>query len=62
MKVPVLPTFHMLSSKMFFTEPTSNVPPKKVGAEFGWRVLTVKEQQVAWLTCQVTGYPVPLFM
>lgn len=44
------------------TEPTNNVPPKKVGAEFGgWRVLNVKLADVAWLTCQVTGYPVPRF-
>ncbi|KAJ8967480.1 hypothetical protein NQ314_002794 [Rhamnusium bicolor] len=46
-----------------FTEPTNNVPPKKIGAEFGgWRVVNINQGSVAWLTCQVTGFPVPIFM
>lgn len=47
-----------------FPEPSNNIPPKKVvGAEFegGWRVLNVFKQTNAWLSCQVTGYPVPRF-
>ncbi|KAJ8982888.1 hypothetical protein NQ317_004318 [Molorchus minor] len=44
-------------------QPTNNVPPKKIGAEFGgWRVVNVNEGDVAWLTCQVTGFPVPRFL
>nr|CAI5827598.1 unnamed protein product [Callosobruchus analis] len=36
-------------------EPTSNVSPKKVGAEFGgWRVVNVLKDAVAWLPCQLT--------
>ncbi|CAH1979445.1 unnamed protein product [Acanthoscelides obtectus] len=39
--------------KVTFTEPTSNVSPKKVGAEFGgWRVVNVPKGAVAWLPCQ----------
>ncbi|ENN75865.1 hypothetical protein YQE_07594, partial [Dendroctonus ponderosae] len=44
-------------------EPTNNVAPKKVGAEFGgWRVLNVNSNGTAWLTCQVSGFPVPKFL
>lgn len=43
-------------------EPTNNVQPKKVGAEFGgWRVSSINIGSIAWLTCQVTGFPVPRF-
>lgn len=48
---------------IFSTEPTNNVAPKKIGAEFGgWRVAYVKQKTVAFLTCQVTGFPVPIFL
>lgn len=46
----------------FFSEPTNNVAPKKIASEFGFRVVKSSINEVAWLICQVTGYPVPLFM
>lgn len=50
-------------SIFFILEPTNNVAPKKIGAEFGgWRVLDVKSNGTAWLTCQVSGFPVPRFL
>ncbi|XP_048522534.1 Down syndrome cell adhesion molecule homolog isoform X5 [Dendroctonus ponderosae] len=49
--------------RLVITEPTNNVAPKKVGAEFGgWRVLNVNSNGTAWLTCQVSGFPVPKFL
>lgn len=52
-----------LNSLHFSLEPTNNVVPKKVGAEFGgWRVLNVRSNVTAWLTCQVSGFPVPKFL
>ncbi|KAF7271146.1 hypothetical protein GWI33_015952 [Rhynchophorus ferrugineus] len=79
------------SFNIFSVEPTNNVAPKKVGAEFGgwrvlnvrngsteptnnvspkkdlikfegWQVLQVRQDGIAWLTCQVTGYPVPRYL
>lgn len=48
---------------ILFAEPTNNVAPKKIGAEFGgWRVAYVNNGTVAFLTCQVTGFPVPRFL
>lgn len=48
---------------MFLSEPTSNVAPKKDGEKFeGWKVVSVSNLSTAWLTCQVTAYPVPRFM
>lgn len=47
----------------FFTEPTNNVAPKKIGAEFGgWRVAYIRQETTVFLTCQVTGFPVPRFL
>lgn len=46
----------------FLVEPTNNVPPKKMGAEFGgWRVLNILNNTTSFLSCQVTGYPVPRY-
>lgn len=46
----------------FITEPTNNVAPKKNLAQFeGWQVLNIPTNGTAWLTCQVTGYPVPRY-
>lgn len=64
------PTFYVsfgfprsrLDVRFFFSEPTSNVAPKKVAAEFGFRVVKSSVGEVTWLICQVTGFPVPLFM
>lgn len=44
-------------------EPTNNVPPKKDGEKFtGWKDVIISQNKTAWLTCQVTGYPVPIYM
>ncbi|XP_064216072.1 Down syndrome cell adhesion molecule isoform X9 [Tribolium castaneum] len=49
--------------RLVITEPTSNVAPKKDGEKFeGWKVLLVVQNSTAWLSCQVTGYPVPRYM
>ncbi|XP_066145682.1 cell adhesion molecule Dscam1 isoform X29 [Euwallacea fornicatus] len=49
--------------RLVITEPTNNVPPKKDGEKFeGWKVTLVPKNTVAWLTCQVTGYPVPRYI
>ncbi|XP_066244743.1 cell adhesion molecule Dscam1 isoform X9 [Euwallacea similis] len=49
--------------RLVITEPTNNVPPKKDGEKFeGWKVTLVPKNTVAWLTCQVTGYPVPRYL
>lgn len=46
-----------------FPEPTNNVPPKKDLDKFeGWKVVAVPENDIAWLTCLVTGFPVPRYM
>lgn len=48
-----------------FIEPTNNVPPKKVGdlGQFtGWKDIFVVENRTCWLTCQVTGFPVPRYL
>ncbi|XP_071050253.1 cell adhesion molecule Dscam1 isoform X5 [Onthophagus taurus] len=48
--------------RLVITEPTNNVAPKKDTENFkGWKVVDVPIKHVAWLTCQVTGYPVPKF-
>lgn len=53
----------MFRCELSFTEPTNNVAPKKMGAEFGgWRVAYVEQRKVAFLTCQVSGFPVPRFL
>ncbi|RZC32102.1 I-set domain containing protein, partial [Asbolus verrucosus] len=45
------------------SEPTNNVPPKKDFQRFeGHQVVNVPNLGTAWLTCQVTGYPVPRYM
>lgn len=46
----------------FFTEPTNNVSPKKIGAEFGFRVAYLLVGKDAYLICQVSGFPVPRFL
>nr|CAH7736156.1 unnamed protein product [Callosobruchus chinensis] len=44
-------------------EPTNNVAPKKDGEKYeGWKVVAVPQNGTAWLTCQVTGYPVPRYL
>ncbi|CAH1154339.1 unnamed protein product [Phaedon cochleariae] len=49
--------------RLVITEPTNNVPPKKDGEKFtGWKDLLIRESKTAWLTCQVTGYPVPIYI
>ncbi|XP_060529744.1 cell adhesion molecule Dscam2 isoform X1 [Cylas formicarius] len=49
--------------RLVITEPTNNVPPKKVGEQFeGWKIIFVAKRDTAWLPCQVTGYPVPRFL
>lgn len=50
-------------SVWFFAEPTNNVAPKKDLERFeGWKVVLVAPNETAWLTCLVTGYPVPRYM
>ncbi|XP_050305219.1 cell adhesion molecule Dscam2 isoform X40 [Anthonomus grandis grandis] len=49
--------------RLVITEPTNNVPPKKDGEKYeGWKVILVPQGGTAWLTCQVTGYPVPRYL
>lgn len=44
-------------------EPTNNVPPKKDFERFeGHQIVDVPLSKIAWLTCQVTGFPVPRYM
>jgi hypothetical protein len=46
-----------------FPEPTNNVPPKKDLERFeGHQILIVPNGGTSWLTCLVTGYPVPRYM
>lgn len=62
--LPLLPGSRqrLLLDSTHFPEPTNNVAPKKENREFvGWKGVTLPENKTAWLTCQVTGYPVPLF-
>lgn len=48
---------------MVVLEPTSNVVPKKDGKRFeGWELILTEQYKTAWLTCQVTAYPVPRYM
>lgn len=59
--------FESLEGEIFlnvlFAEPTNNVAPKKDGEKFeGWKVVSVSQLDVAWITCLVTGYPVPRYM
>lgn len=43
-------------------EPTNNVPPKKDGEKFkGWKEVFVTSNGTSWMTCQVSGYPVPKY-
>ncbi|XP_056643974.1 cell adhesion molecule Dscam2 isoform X2 [Diorhabda sublineata] len=49
--------------RLVITEPTNNVPPKRDGEKFeGWKVLLIPKTSTAWLTCQITGYPVPKYL
>ncbi|CAH0555679.1 unnamed protein product [Brassicogethes aeneus] len=49
--------------KLVVTEPTNNVAPKRDGEKFeGWKVIFIPQNNTAWLTCQVTGYPVPRYL
>ncbi|XP_057660488.1 cell adhesion molecule Dscam2 isoform X10 [Diorhabda carinulata] len=49
--------------RLVITEPTNNVPPKKDGEKFtGWKDVLVPKNKTAWITCQVSGYPVPRFI
>lgn len=47
-----------------FIEPTNNVSPKKDGdfGKFtGWKDVFAAKNRTCWLTCQVTGFPVPRY-
>lgn len=48
----------------FVVEPTNNVPPKKTGdmGKFTGSQDIVFVNNTSWLTCQVTGYPVPRYL
>lgn len=55
--------FYVSLTLRFFAEPTNNVAPKKDLERFeGWKVVLVAPSETAWLTCLVTGYPVPRYM
>uniref|UniRef100_A0A6P7GL15 Down syndrome cell adhesion molecule-like protein Dscam2 n=1 Tax=Diabrotica virgifera virgifera TaxID=50390 RepID=A0A6P7GL15_DIAVI len=48
--------------RLVITEPTNNVPPKKDGRKStGWKE-EVRQNATAWLTCQVSAYPVPRYL
>ncbi|XP_053612834.1 cell adhesion molecule Dscam1 isoform X22 [Plodia interpunctella] len=49
--------------RLVITEPTNKIPPRKDSAKDfeGWKVFAVPQGNVAYLTCQVTAFPVPLF-
>lgn len=43
-------------------EPTNNVPPKASGRKIdGSIILEVSSQKDIIITCEVSGYPVPIF-
>ena len=47
---------------ILYAEPTNNVPPKKSTSDFiGWKVVYVPPTDTAFLTCQVSAFPVPVF-
>lgn len=62
-RIVTFSTNQVLVKPVFIVEPTNNVVPKKDGEKFeGWKVLLVPQNKMAWLTCQVTGYPVPRYL
>uniref|UniRef100_A0A2A4JHT1 Down syndrome cell adhesion molecule-like protein Dscam2 n=1 Tax=Heliothis virescens TaxID=7102 RepID=A0A2A4JHT1_HELVI len=49
--------------RLVITEPTNKIAPRKDSTKHfeGWEVFTVAQMDVAYLTCQVAAYPVPVF-
>jgi len=50
--------------KILISEPTSNIAPKSPGGGrkfYGGEVVSPFVGEIAFLTCQVAGYPVPIF-
>ncbi|XP_022815112.1 Down syndrome cell adhesion molecule-like protein Dscam2 isoform X29 [Spodoptera litura] len=49
--------------RLVITEPTNKIAPRKDSTKHfeGWEVFTVRQMDVAYLTCQVAAYPSPVF-
>lgn len=64
----ILPQHSSLKSfleAVSFLEPTNNIAPKKDGDMkkiTGYIENFVLENNTCWLSCQVTGYPVPRYL
>lgn len=60
----IFKTLHLYYTHFDIVEPTNNIPPKKTGdmGKFTGSQDMVLVSGTSWLTCQVTGFPVPRYL